>query len=348
VEGVGALSDARRAIGLDARLTRQLSVGMKSYVRELTRRLPVAAPQYDYVSFEQGGNFGWDEQIGLPLAIARSRVSLVHYLSLYVPLLSPAPSIVTIHDLIHLHFPEYFKAKVRPYYETVVRWACARAKRVITDDEKTVDDLERFLHVDRAKVRVIPLGVDQRFLDASAPHVAAKPYLLYVGNHRPHKNLHTLFEAWSALPDRIAVDLYVTGSDDFGGELERRSTPERGIVALGDVSEDELASYYAGAVALVQPSFREGFGLPALEAMASGCAVVATEGALPRVLAPAALVFESGSAAELRAMLERIVIEPELRATYARAGRIAAATLTWDRCALETASVYAEVLEEAC
>ncbi len=348
MEGAGALTGPRRAIGLDARLTRQLSVGMKSYVRELTRRLPVAAPQYDFVTFERGGNFGWDEQIGLPLAIARSRVSLMHYLSLYVPLLSPAPSIVTIHDLIHLHFPEYFKAKVRPYYETVVRWACARAKRVITDDEKTVDDLERFLHVDRAKVRVIPLGVDERFLAASVPHVATRPYLLYAGNHRPHKNLHTLFEAWSSLPDGVAVDLYVTGIDDFDGELERRGTPERQIVALGDVSEDELASYYAGALALVQPSFREGFGLPALEAMASGCAVVATEGALPRVLAPAALVFESGSAEELRAMLERIVTEPGLRATCVRAGRLAAATLTWDRCALATASVYAEVLEEAC
>ena len=321
---------------------------MKSYVRELTRRLPAAAPQYDYVSFERGGNFGWDEQIRLPLAIARSRVSLVHYLSLYVPLLSPAPSIVTIHDLIHLHFPEYFKAKVRPYYATVVRWACARAKRVITDDEKTVDDLERFLHVDRAKVRVVPLGVDQRFLVASTPHAATTPYLLYVGNHRPHKNLHTLFDAWSSLPSGMAVDLYITGSDDFGGELRRRRTPERRIVALGDVSEDELASYYAGALALVQPSFREGFGLPVLEAMASGCAVVATEGALPRVLAPAALVFESGSADELRAMLERIITEPALRATYVRAGRLAAAMLTWDRCALATASVYAEVLEEAC
>jgi glycosyltransferase involved in cell wall biosynthesis len=346
MEGAGALSGARPAIGLDARLTRQLSVGMKAYVRELTRRLPAVAPQYDYVSFDRGGNFGWDEQIGLPLAIARSHVSLVHYLSLYVPVLSPAPSIVTIHDLIHLHFPEYFKSKVRPYYQTVVRWACARAKRVITDDEKTVDDLERFLHVDRAKVRVIPLGVDERFLAAPAPHVAARPYLLYAGNHRPHKNLHTLFEAWSSLPDGVATDLYVTGDDDFGGELQRRSTPERKIVALGDVSQDELASYYAGAIALVQPSFREGFGLPALEAMASGCAVVATEGALPRVLAPAALVFES--AEELRAMLERIVAEPGLRAQYARAGRIAAATLTWDRCALATASVYAEVLEEAC
>lgn len=148
---------------MDARLTDQLSVGMKAYSTEITARLPHVAPEFTYVAFSRGQNFGWDEQIALPLAIRRARVDLVHFLALYVPLISPAASIVTIHDLIHLSFPQYFKAKVRPYYRTLVRWACARAKRVITDDQRTVADLERFLHVDAAKVRVIPLGVDEQF-----------------------------------------------------------------------------------------------------------------------------------------------------------------------------------------
>lgn len=348
MESARALTLERPAIGLDARLTRQLSVGMKTYVRELTRRLPLVAPEYGYVSFDRGGNFGWDEQVRLPIAIARSGVRLIHYMSLYVPLLSPVPSVVTIHDLIHLRFPEYFKSKVGPYYRTVVRYACARARRVITDDEKTIDDLAGFLHVDPSKIRVVPLGVDDRFFEASPPHVASTPYLLYVGNHRAHKNLQTLFDAWSRLPDDLAVDLYVTGPDDFDGELERRRTATRSIVALGDVSAESLGSYYAGAAALVQPAFREGFGLPVLEAMASGCAVVATEGALPRVLADAAIMFESTNADQLRGSLERVLLEPELRARYVRAGRAAAAMLTWDRCARATAQVYAEVLEPSC
>jgi glycosyltransferase involved in cell wall biosynthesis len=348
VEGAGALNRARPRIGLDARLTSQMSAGMKAYVRELTRRLPSVAPQFDYVPFDRGGNFGWDEQVRLPAAIARSRLALVHFMSLYVPLLSPAPSVLTIHDLIHLRFPEYFKAKVGPYYRTIVRLACARAKRVITDDEKTIEDLVRFLHVDAAKVRVVPLGVDQRFLAGLTPYAAQAPYLLYVGNHRAHKNLQTLFDAWSSLAPGTAVDLYVTGPDDFGGDLERRRTPDRKIVALGDVSDERLGSYYAGALALVQPALREGFGLPVLEAMASGCAVVATEGAVPRALAQAAVTFESTNTGQLRAALERIIAEPEFRARCVRAGRSAAAPLTWDRCARETAAVYSEVLEEAC
>jgi glycosyltransferase involved in cell wall biosynthesis len=333
-----------RIVGLDARLTRQMSVGMKTYARELVARLPRVAPEFSYATFDRGKNFGFDEQVRLPLALRRSRVDLVHFLSIYVPLAALAPSVITVHDLIHLRFPLYFKAKVRPYYQTLVRLACARARRVITDDERTVDDLERYLGVSPSKVRVVPLGVDERFLAPAAPFAAPRPYLLYVGNHREHKNLATLFEAWSSLPKSEAVDLYVTGPDDFGGELQRLSGSERAIVALGDVDADRLPSYYAGARALVQPALREGFGLPMLEAMAAGCAVVACEDAVPRLLEPAALTFAARDTGELAAILHDIVADEGLRARFVNSGRRIAQTLTWDRCARATADVYGEVL----
>jgi glycosyltransferase involved in cell wall biosynthesis len=318
---------------------------MKAYARELTMRLPRVAPEFAFVPFSGSENFGWQEQIALPLAIRRARVDLVHFLSLYVPLVAPAPSIVTIHDLIHLLFPEQFKAKVRPYYRTIVRWACARAGCVITDDERTVDDLERFLNVDRGKVRVIPLGVDDFYLRQAAPYEAARPYLLYVGNHRRHKDLPTLFAAWSALPEEVRVDLYVTGPDDFQGELQRRSSSERVIAALGDVSAEQLASYYSGAAALVTPAHREGFGLPMLEAMAMGCPVVASATAVPAVLAPATWTFAAGNAAELRAAIESLLANEGRRQQFVNIGRGIARSLTWDRCARATADVYREVLE---
>ncbi|MGB8521100.1 MAG: glycosyltransferase family 1 protein [Candidatus Tumulicola sp.] len=332
-------------IGLDARSTDQMSAGMKAYARELAGRLPDVAPEFAFVRFTQGRNFGWEEQVALPLAMRRARLDLVHFLSLYVPWVAPAPSVITIHDLIHLRFPEQFKTKVGPYYRTVVRRACARAKRVITDDERTVADLERFLHVDRAKVRVVPLGVDDRFLEPAAPHAGARPYLLYVGNHRTHKDLPTLFEAWTALAREAAIDLYLTGSDDFGGELQRRSTPDRAIVALGDVSIERLASYYAGATALVAPAWREGFGLPMLEAMAMGCPVVASAEAVPRVLAPAAWAFAAGNAAQLSATLKELLADEGRRNRFVNLGREIARSLTWDRCARTTAGVYRVVLE---
>lgn len=335
-------------IGFDARSTRQQSVGMKTYTAELHARLPRVAPEYDYTFFEDGANFGWDEQVRLPIEIARARVAAMHFPTLYVPVVLPPHSIVTIHDLIHLRFPEYFKAKVGPYYQTVVRWACARAARVITDDPRTVDDLGKFLGVDARKVRVVPLGVSERFFESANAPPAARPYFLYVGNHRRHKDLETLFEAWSRLPDELDVDLYVTGPDDFDGELERRRRVNREIRALGDLADDALVGYYAGARALVTAALCEGFGLPILEAMAAGCLVVACEDAVPAVLSPAAMTFAPRAVDELRAILQDVASDQGLGERFVKLGRQIARELTWDRCARATADVYAEVLQEAC
>lgn len=333
-------------IGLDARLTRQMSIGMKTYAHELARRLPSVAAEHEYVTFTDGGNFGWSEQIALPLAIARSRLDLVHFFSQYVPVMLPRHFVITIHDLIHLNFPQYFKAKVRPYYYTVVRAACARAARVITDDERTVDDLAKFLHVDRGKVRVVPLGVNEELFGLASPFVGERPYLLYVGNHRQHKDLPTLFAAWSALGHDLDVDLYLTGPDDFGGELQRRSGPSRALVALGDVPPERLAQYYAGARALVQPALREGFGLPMLEAMAAGTPVVAAAEAVPAVLRPAALTYPARKPDALRAQLENVLADEDVRGRAIRLGRATAQQFSWNRCARSTADVYREVLEQ--
>jgi len=332
-------------IGLDARLTRQMSVGMKTYARELAARLPHVAPEFAFVRFERGRNFGWEEHVSLPLAMRRARLDLVHFFSLYVPLFSPAPSVITIHDLIHLEFPQQFKAKVGPYYHTVVRWACARAKRIITDDERTVTDLSERLGVDAGKVRVVPLGVGEPFLSGARALPAPRPYLLYVGNHRQHKDLPTLFAAWSALARDRDLDCYLTGPDDFGGTLQQLGTARGSIVALGDVSAERLASYYAGAVALVTPARREGFGLPMLEAMAVGCPVVACVDAVPNVIAPAALTFGAGNVAELRAAVESLLADEGYRQRVVNVGRDIALSLTWNRCARATADVYGEVLE---
>jgi glycosyltransferase involved in cell wall biosynthesis len=333
-------------LGLDARLTRQLSDGMQTYVRELVARLPAVAPEYSYVPFTRGGNFGWSEQVALPLSMRRAKLDAVHFLSQYVPVLLPRRFVLTVHDLIHLRFPQYFKTKVGPYYATVVRRACARARRVITDDDRTVDDLEELLGVDRGKVRVIPLGVSEVFSRGVVPYAAARPYFLYVGNHREHKDLATLFAAWSNLPESYAVDLLLTGADDFGGELQRRSTARRAIVPLGSVCAERLAGYYAGARALIQPALREGFGLPMLEAMAAGCPVVGSADAVPRALRSAALTFPTRDAGALGATLARLVVDEGLRARATNQGREVAQRLTWDRCARATADVYSEVLEE--
>jgi glycosyltransferase involved in cell wall biosynthesis len=334
-----------KKIVLDARLTRQMSVGMKAYAQELAARLPRIAPDLGFVVLMDGANFGFDEQIRLPLQIRRERADLTHFLSLYTPALPPRPYVVTIHDLIHLRFPQYFKSKVGPYYRTVVRWVCARAARVITDDDRTVADLQRFLDVNPSKVRVIALGANDRFYAPVAPYGAQRDYLLYVGNHRTHKDLRTLFEAWAGLPSDIALDLYVTGIDDFGG-LNRYWRASGRIIALGDPSVEDLAAYYAGARALVHPALCEGFGLPLLEAMAVGCPVVVCEDAVPGILRDAALTFQARDVLGARAAILRVLQDSAERDSLVTRGRERARTLTWNRCSEETAKVYREILEE--
>ena len=323
-----------------------MSVGMKTYARELAERLPRVAPDLRFVALREGANFGWDEQVRLPRAVRRIGADLTHYLSLYAPAIPPRPYVVTIHDLIHLHFPQYFKSKVPLYYRTIVRLVARRAARVITDDERTIADLERFLGVDPARVSVIPLGVEDRFLAPSQPAHVVRPYLLYAGNHREHKDLPTLLRAWSSLPPRYAVDLYLTGPDDFGGALQAHSTAGRRAKALGDLSSEELARYYAGAAALVHPALLEGFGLPMLEAMACGAPVIAARESLPSVLAGAALAFPARDADAAREAIERVLDDAPLRERLVREGRSLAQTLTWDRCAQLTAQVYRDVLRE--
>jgi len=335
----------RPRIALDTRITRQLSAGMQTYVRELSARLPAAAPDLEFVNFSSGANFGWAEHVRLPAAIRAAKPALTHYLSQYTPLFMPRPYAVTIHDLIHLLFPENFKRKVGPYYQTVVRSVAARAARVITDDARTVADLQRFLGISPEKVRVIALGVQDVFLQPSVPFAGRRPYFLYSGNHREHKDLWTLVEAWKALPDDVSVDLFITGPDDVAAPQFLRENGE--VIALGDLPASKLAGYYAGAVALVHPALREGFGLPMLEAMAAGCPVVACADALPHVLEGAALTFPARDPAAASHAMRRLLDDQGLRTKLVNEGRARAAELTWDRCARETADVYREILEES-
>ena len=336
----------KHRVGLDVRAGRRVSVGMATYIREVSSRLPSVAPDFDYRYYERGQNLGLAEQLLLPLQMRRDRIELAHFMAHYVPAFASGRFVFTIHDLIHLRFKEYFRAYIGPYYMSVVRRACRKAARIITSDEKTIADLVHYYQVDPRKIRVIPLAPRERFLQPVQPHRAPRPYLLNVGNHRQHKDIPTLLSAWAALPERYEIDLYLTGADDFGGELQRLSTDRRRAIALGDVSDDELATYYAGAAALVHPALLEGFGLPFVEGMACGCPVIATQESLPNVLEGAALTFPAKNIDAAREAIMRLLDDHALRERLIAEGQTRARALTWDLCAQRTAQVYREVFEE--
>ena len=332
----------RADVALDLPRMRHMSVGMRAYAEEMAARLPRVAPDLAFATFVRTSALDRSEQFALPARLRRERPRLVHFLSVYAPLAGPRPYVITIHDLIHLRFPRNFKRFVGPYYRTVVRTVCARAARVITDDERTVSDLERFLGVPTRKIRVVPLGVAEIFFEPGAPARAPRPYFIYAGNRRPHKNLAALYRAWEMLPSELEIDLALTGSDDgeLGGPRPRRTNGELRFV--GDVTVSELASLYRGAVALVYPSLCEGFGLPMLEAAAVGTRVIASSEAVPAPLRAVVDVFAPHDVSALQTLMADAVARPRA----SRASESARA-LTWNHCARLTADVYREVLAEA-
>ena len=320
-----------------------MSAGMRTYVRELVRRVPQLAPDVRFLPFGTGDNFGLDEQLRLPLAIARMRPRLVHFPAPFVPLLLPKRFVITIHDLIELEFPQYSKPHAVWYYRNVIGRAARRARAVITDDERTRALLIDAFRLQPARVRVIALGATA-FAAAPAAAPRARPYLLYAGNHRPHKDLPTLFAAWHALPAGSGVDLVLTGRDDFNGSLERYRRDDARIDVIGDVPEVVLAALYAGALAYVHPALSEGFGLPMLEAMLAGAPVIASENAIPRVLHAHAVTYPAGDSSALRAALERALVRSTEDDLRLGAARRVAQTLTWERCAQATIGVYRDVM----
>jgi glycosyltransferase involved in cell wall biosynthesis len=341
-KGDAAVSSAQVDVALDLPRIRQLSVGMRAYAEALAERLPRLAPDLSFAILPRTSAVSLAEQIGLPRALRRVRPRLVHFLSVYAPLLGPRPYVITIHDLIHLRFPEFFKRTVGPYYATVVRAVCAGAARVITDDERTIDDLGRFLGVPARKVTVVPLGIDDLFFDDAIPCASSRPYFFYAGNHRAHKDLATLYAAWEQLDPTLEVDLVLTGPDDLQSGVRRPERTHGTMRFLGEVEPSRLASLYAGAVALVHPALCEGFGLPMAEAAAVGAAVIACDDAIPSGLRPYAQVFPARDVGALKELMTRAMAAPPSRAD----ARHYARTLTWDRCAQATAEVYRAVLRE--
>ena len=339
---LATLSAATIDVALDVPRMRQMSLGMTAYAEELTARLPRVAPDLSFAPLVRTSALDLAEQFALPLRLRRMRPRLTHFLSVYTPAFPPQPYVLTIHDLIHLRFPEQFKKSVGPYYRTVVRAASARAARFISDDERTIEDLERYLHIAPAKVSVVPLGVNDVFREDVAPAIEPSPYFLFVGNHRSHKDLTTLFAAWEALPPEVDVDLLVTGEDDLETGFPRPQRSHGSLRFLGDVDAGRLAGFYRGAVALVHPALREGFGLPMLEAAAVGCPVIACEDAVPTVLQPFAAVFPARDVRLLGQLMARALSASAPRADT----RVYARGLTWDRCAERTAEVYRVVLKE--
>ena len=362
-------------VAIDARMTRQMSVGMKTYVRELVRRLPKVAPDMRFVALigeeidlhpdmgalridkraADNGSFG--ELFGLAKRINAVRPVLGHYPTPYAPRWSPFPYVYTIHDLIHRRFPEYHSWKIPPYYALLVGPVARAAAAVIVPTKATVSDAQTYLGVEPARVRPVAMGVAEPFGASHASDAKgsrsvserfglARSYFLYAGNHRKHKNVETLVAAWSRLPDRC--DLAITEDDPFGFDIDRYEKRGGRIVRLGHVGERDLIALYAASSGVVQPSLYEGFGLTVIEAMAAGApCIVADTPALVETAGGAALTFPPRDADALARALAVLLNDSTEAARLRAAGRGRAALFSWDATARNTAAVYREAIGNA-
>jgi len=361
-------------VAIDARMTEQMSVGMKTYVRELVRRLPRVATDLRFIAVvnddvethpdmgtlrierRSSQNASWGEFVTLPNMMNRMRPAVGHYPTPYAPRWSPYPYVYTIHDLIHRRFPQYHSWKIPPYYALLVGPVARHAATVIVPTRATVPDVERFLGVESEHVRPVPMGVGDAFRVADADLAAAKrsggvterfglsrPFFLYAGNHRRHKNLETLASAWQAVED--ACDLAITEDGAFDFDIDRYVKPDGRIVRLGRVDERDLVELYAASAGAVQPSLYEGFGLTVVEAMAAGApCVVAETPALLEVAGGASLTFPPRDADALARRLRTLLHDRREAARLRTAGRGRAASFSWDETARGTAAVYREVI----
>jgi glycosyltransferase involved in cell wall biosynthesis len=244
------------------------------------------------------------------------------------------PTVVTLHDVVHLDLPELVSRRNRAFRRVAYDRAARRADRVIVPSAFVRGRALERLALDPDRVRVVPHGVDHEvFRPAGEPR---EPFLLYPAWARPHKEHAALFEAFAQVRrERPELELVLTGGDH--GSL----TLPPGVRSLGLVPEDQLASLYRRAAAVVFPSRYEGFGLPVLEALASGCPVaVATGTAAEEVAGDASILFAPGSVGALADAIRRVLDEG--RALRER-GLLRAAEFSWERAARQHDEVYVEL-----
>ncbi len=315
----------------------------------------------------------WIRRFSLPVELFVGGLDVFHGPYHLIPR-SRAPSVLTVHDLAFLRdrggrydsadLDDEARARLAVRRASLsemtekIHEAVESAQRVIAVSQATADDLIARLGVPAGKIRVVHNGVREEVGRVDDPaRIAAMrarygldgAYWLYVGTLDPNKNLEVPIEGFAAFRRSGGTGVLALAgrSEWYGKVLERlvaRLGLERAVRFLGYVPDEDLPALYSAATAVLMPSPLEGFGLPALEAMACGAPVIAADGgALPEVVGDCGLLADPDDPADFAAAFARIAEEEALRAALARAGPARAAAFSWDRAARQTLAVYEEL-----
>lgn len=367
-------------IGLDARLYGPEQGGLGRYIVELIKHLEKLDPPAEFNIFLRRDNYeqyqpqnkkfkkiladvpwyGLGEQLRLPQIFGRAKLDLLHVPHWNVPIAYRCRFVVTIHDLILLHYPTRHASALGPLsywlknfaFRRALNYAARHSQHILTPSNFTKQDIVKTLGVPEQKIIVTPLApfTQTQILNQKSEilnkYKISKPYALYVGVAFPHKNLEGLLRAWKIFTDQHVANyqLVLAGKKNyFYNRLESSifNLQSSKIIFTDFVPDADLPALYQNASAYIHPSFYEGSALPALEAMRYGVPVVASNSScLPELLGGAALYVNPRDPDDLARGLAQIISNPALVATLQTQAALVLQLYNWEDVAKRTWEVY--------
>jgi glycosyltransferase involved in cell wall biosynthesis len=371
-------------IAIDVRKWRDFGIG--TYVRNLVRHLARLDRDTTYFLFchdadeatlrdlaenfvpivDSSAGYGVREHLSIPLKLRRLGAELLHSPHYVRPLLCTIPSVVTIHDCIHLLFPQYLPNRMAWRYARYMMGSAIRHSAVVfTVSEATRADILRFYSwADPAKVHVVPNAIDTELLESPGEEEMARVrerfqihgrFVLFAGNVKPHKNLERLIRAFAMAREQSGhedLQLLLIGDDVSKYGALRRAVESTGLRQdvrfFGFVPPSTLAALYRMASVFAFPSLYEGFGLPPLEAMSCGTPVVTSRmSALPEVVDEAALLVDPYSVESIATGITAVLDDEALRERLVEKGRARARAFSWERSVRAIHAGYLKALGQA-
>ncbi len=367
-------------IGIDARIDHYTRGGISNYVKHLLDALAALDADTDYYVLHSrkdddpplpGPNFHpvacWTpchhrlERWALSVEIARLGLDVLHSPDFIPPAFGYRRSVITIHDLNFLYYPQFLTDESHRYYNEQIEWAVEHTHYILADSYATKSDLVHLLRMPEEKISVVHLAADSAFRplpEEKCQPVASRydleaDFLLFLGTLEPRKNVPGLLRAYRTLLDGEVTPppLVLIGGkgwlyDEIFEYVDQLSLHDH-LRFLHQVPDEDLPALYNAASVLTTPSFYEGFGLPALEAMACGTpVVVANRASLPEVVGEAGLLVDPEDPDDIAQALTRALTDVALRAEMREEGLSQAARFSWSRTAQETLNVYRELAGE--
>ncbi|MFN2118527.1 MAG: glycosyltransferase family 4 protein [Candidatus Promineifilaceae bacterium] len=295
-------------------------------------------------------------RLPVPVQLFSGRLDLFHSPDFVLPPISgDIPTLLTVHDLSFIHFPDTFPPVLVNYLNRVVPWSVSRAAHVLADSNSTKMDLMEQWAVPEDKITVLYSGVNQDYQPVKDPLLLDKvkkiydlgdaPYLLSVGTIQPRKNYQMLIQAFASIAGSYPHNLFIAGGkgwleDNMMAEAARQGIADR-VRFLGFIADEHLSALYSAASLFLFPSLYEGFGLPVLEAMACGVpAVISNSSSLPEVGGEAALHLDPRQPEAWSEGMDRVLSDPGLAAAMVDAGFEQVQRFSWEKSAQELLDIY--------